>query len=140
MTNDGSGRLFEVPHCAGGEPFEMDGLRQRTDFQSRAPRSGADLKEMAIHRLIEAGATVERVDFEVDRFPVDAQVCGRNRRSLEQVLQLVADAVGGGPRSMAGPATTLHVDNPGQPLSAVGIGATGNEHRPLSGRTPGSGI
>jgi hypothetical protein len=35
---------------------------------------------MAIKRLREAGATVERMSFEVDGFPVDAEVSGANGR------------------------------------------------------------
>jgi hypothetical protein len=38
MTSDDSDRLFEVGPGEGGEPFEETGLRQRTDFQSRAPQ------------------------------------------------------------------------------------------------------
>ena len=52
MTSDGSNRLFEVGDEEGAELFEEDDLRRRTDFQSRAPRAGADFKEMAIrHRI-----------------------------------------------------------------------------------------
>lgn len=82
MTSDESNRLFEVGAVVVGEPFEENGLRQRTDFQSRAPRAGADFKEMAIRRVTDAGATVERVDFEIDDIPVDAQVRGQNGRSF----------------------------------------------------------
>lgn len=82
MTSDESNRLFKVSAVAGGEPFEEDGLRQRTDFQSQAPRAGADFKEMAIRRVTEAGAAVERIDFEIDDIPVDAQVRGKNGRSF----------------------------------------------------------
>ena len=80
MTSDRPDALFEVPVGAGGEPFEESDLRRRTDFQSRAPRSGADFKAMAIKRLQEAGGTIERLDFEVNGFPVDAQVRGQNGR------------------------------------------------------------
>ena len=77
MSNDG---LFELPAGDGGEPFEGSDLRRHTDFQSRAPRAGADFKSMAIARLREAGATIERLDFNVSRFPVDAEVYGSNGR------------------------------------------------------------
>jgi len=82
MTSDESNRLFEVGAAAGGEPFEEDGLRDRTGFQSRAPRSGADFKAMALKRVTDAGATVERIRFEIDDIPVDAQVRGPNERSF----------------------------------------------------------
>lgn len=72
--------LFEVPAGDGGEPFEESGLGRRTDFQSRAPRAGADFKSMAITRLREAGATIQRLDSDVSGFPVDAEVCGSNGR------------------------------------------------------------
>ncbi len=77
MSNDG---LFELPAGDGGEPFEESDLRRRTDFQSRAPRAGADFKSMAIARLREAGATIERLDFNLSGFPVDAEVYGSNGR------------------------------------------------------------
>jgi hypothetical protein len=80
MANDGSNRLFDVGDGSGAEPFEEDGLRQRSDFQSRAPRSGADFKAMAIRRVVEAGGTIERLDFEIDDIPVDALVIGPNGR------------------------------------------------------------
>jgi len=82
MTSDESNRLFEISAGPDGEPFEENGLGQRTDFQSRAPRAGADFKEMAIRRLTDAGATVERIDFEIDDIPVDAQVRGQDGRSF----------------------------------------------------------
>jgi hypothetical protein len=82
MTSDDSDRLFEVSAGAGREPFEENGLRQRTDFQSRASRAGADFKGMAIGRVTDAGATVERIDFEIDDIPVDAEVRGPNGRSF----------------------------------------------------------
>ncbi len=82
MTSDESNRLFEIGVAAGEEPFEEDGLRNRTDFQSRAPRSGADFKAMALKRVTDAGATIERVRFEIDDIPVDAQVRGPNERSF----------------------------------------------------------
>lgn len=80
MTNDGSNRLFDVGDGSGAGPFEEDGLRQRSDFQSRAPRSGADFKAMAIRRVVDAGGTIERLDFEIDDIPVDALVIGPNGR------------------------------------------------------------
>ena len=78
MTSDDSDRLFEVGPGEGGDPFEENGLRQRSDFQSRAPRAGADFKLMAIRRVTDAGATVERIDFEIDDIPVAAEVRGPN--------------------------------------------------------------
>lgn len=86
MTSNGSDRLFEVDGD-GAEPFEEDGLRRRTDFQSRAPRAGADFKEMAIRWLISAGAEIERLDFEIDDIPVDAQVRGSNGRTLLVIIR-----------------------------------------------------
>lgn len=82
MTSDGSNELFELPPDASGEPFEEVGLGGRANFQSRAPRAGADFKEMAVRRLREAGATIERLRFEIDGFPVDAQVSGRNHQQF----------------------------------------------------------
>ena len=81
MTSNGSDRLFEVDGD-GAEPFEEDGLRRRTDFQSRAPRAGADFKEMAIRWLISSGAEIERLDFEIDDIPVDAQMRGSSGRTF----------------------------------------------------------
>ena len=80
MKNSGFDGLFEVPAGAGREPFEEPDLRRRANFQSRAPRSGADFKAMAITRLKEAGATIERTNFRIEGFPVDAQVSGSNGR------------------------------------------------------------
>lgn len=80
MTNQGFDGPSDVPDGAGGEPFEEKDLRRRTDFQSRAPRSGADFKMMALSRLRAAGAAIRRVDFEIEGFPVDAEVCGTNGR------------------------------------------------------------
>ena len=82
MKNSGFDGLFEVPVGAGGEPFEEPDLRHRANFQSRAPRSGADFKSMALARLREAGATIERVNFRIEGFPVDAQVSGTNGRTF----------------------------------------------------------
>ncbi len=82
MTSDESNRLFEVDTAAGGEPFEEDGLRNRTDFQSRAPRAGADFKAMALKRVTDAGAAIERIGFEIEDIPVDAQVRGPNGQSF----------------------------------------------------------
>ena len=78
--SDESDALFEPAIGAGHEPFESRVLRRGTDFQSRAPRAGADFKEMAVSRFAEAGATVDRLDFEIDGFPVDAEVHGPNGR------------------------------------------------------------
>jgi hypothetical protein len=39
MTNRPDG-LFELPAASGEQAFEEDGLPTRTDFQSRAARSG----------------------------------------------------------------------------------------------------
>ncbi len=82
MTTDGSNRLFELGPDAGANPFEDDAVRQRADFQSRAPRAGADFKEMALRRVANAGATIERVTFEIDDIPVDAEVRGPNGRAF----------------------------------------------------------
>ena len=82
MKNSGFDGLFEVPAGAGQEPFEEPDLRRRANFQSRAPRSGADFKAMAIGRLKEAGATIEEVNFRIEGFPVDAQVSGSNGRKF----------------------------------------------------------
>src|ERR1017187_2223069 len=60
--------------------FDEPDLHRRANFQSRAPRSGADFKAMAIARLKEAGATIDRGKFRIDGFPVDAQVSGSNGR------------------------------------------------------------
>jgi hypothetical protein len=72
--------LFELPSDAGNEPFEEPTLDRSSGFQSRAPRSGADFKAMAMDRLQEAGATIERANFEIKGFPVDLQVIGANGR------------------------------------------------------------
>ena len=53
MTNNKPDTLFEVSAASGAKPFEVDGLRSRTNFQSRASRAGADFKVMAIARLKE---------------------------------------------------------------------------------------
>lgn len=87
MTSDESNRLFEVGDDGGAEPFEEDGLRRQTDFQSRARRAGADFKEMAIRWLINAGATIEHLDFEIDDVPVDAQLRGSNGRSFLVIVR-----------------------------------------------------
>lgn len=94
MTNDGSNRLFEVGDGAGAEPFEEDGLRQRTDFQSRAPRAGADFKEIALGRLTQAGGTIERFRFEIDDSPVDALVTGQNGRRFLVIARGTPDEHG----------------------------------------------
>lgn len=80
MTSKGSDRLFELPTGVGGEPFEESNLRRRTSFQSRAARSGADFKAMTIARIREAGGTIERTDFEIGGFPIDALISGTNGR------------------------------------------------------------
>jgi hypothetical protein len=80
MKKSGFDGLFEVPVGTGQEPFEEPDLRGRANFQSRAPRSGADFKAMAIARLKEAGAIIERVNFRIEVFPVDAQASGSNGR------------------------------------------------------------
>ncbi len=82
MTSDESNRLFEIDAEAGGESFEEDGLRNRTNFQSRAPRAGADFKAMALKRVTDAGAAIARIEFEIEDIPVDAQVQGPNGRSF----------------------------------------------------------
>ena len=81
MKKTKSGVLSEVQE-SGRDAFEEPGLHRRTDFQSRAPRSGADFKAMAIARLKESGATITRTNFEIDGLPVDAEVHGRNERSF----------------------------------------------------------
>ena len=80
MLSNGSDGPSEVPTGSGGEPFEEEDLQRRSDFQSRAPRSGADFKAMAIERLRDAGGIVEGLSFEVDGFLVDAEVRGTNGR------------------------------------------------------------
>jgi hypothetical protein len=82
MTKNGSDGLFELSVDAGQEPYQESNLDQRSRFQSRAPRAGADYKAMAIERLEEAGAIVEGLDFEIHGFPVDAQVSGENGRKF----------------------------------------------------------
>lgn len=74
--------LFELPPESGAEPFEQEDLRARTNFQSRAPRSGADFKTMALGHLRQAGAEIVRGDHEIDGFPVDAVVRGPNGREF----------------------------------------------------------
>ena len=51
MANQEFDGLSEVAAGSGGGPFEEKDLRRRTDFQSRASRSGADFKAMALSRL-----------------------------------------------------------------------------------------
>ena len=80
MKKKPSDRLFEVPVAGGQEPYEDSALPARTNFQSRAPRAGADFKSMAVERLKEAGATVERLNLKAAGFPVDAQILGSNGR------------------------------------------------------------
>lgn len=80
MKKNKSDALFELDGAAAAEPFEEPDLHRRTNFQSRAPRSGADFKAMAIARLRDAGATVEKTNFQIDGLPVDAQVFGENGR------------------------------------------------------------
>lgn len=80
MTNFGIDTLFEIPGGGVEGPFEDPDLHRRADFQSWAPRSGADFKAMAIKRLKDAGATVERTNFQIEGFPVDAQASGSNGR------------------------------------------------------------
>jgi hypothetical protein len=82
MTKNGFDGLFELSVEADQEPYQDSGLNQRTRFQSRAPRAGADFKAMAVGRLKQAGANVERLDFEIQGFPVDAQVSGENGRTF----------------------------------------------------------
>lgn len=82
MTNRGQDGLFELPASAGVEPFEERDLKRRTNFQSRAPRSGADFKAMALVYLQKAGATIVRTDFEIDGLPVDALISGPNGREF----------------------------------------------------------
>jgi len=91
-----SNRLFEVSGDPVEEPFEESKQRGGSYFQSRAPRAGADFKAMAADRLIEAGATIERTDFEIQGFPVDLQVVGTNCRRF---LVLARGTPGEQPRS-----------------------------------------
>jgi hypothetical protein len=79
-VNDKRERLAEVTARHARAPFEALGLGGRTNFQSRAPRSGADFKTMALARLEEAGGTIEQRHFSIGCFPVDALVAGSNRR------------------------------------------------------------
>jgi hypothetical protein len=80
MKNSRSDGLFELPVGVGQEPFEAPDLGRRANFQSRAPRAGADFKSMALARISEAGATIHRTKFRIDGFLVDAQVSGSNGR------------------------------------------------------------
>jgi hypothetical protein len=80
MKNSRFDGLSELPAEAGQEPFEAPDLNRHANFQSRAPRAGADFKSMALSRLREAGATIDRGKFQIDCFPVDAQVSGSNGR------------------------------------------------------------
>jgi hypothetical protein len=77
-----SDQLFEIGESAPLEPFESPELRRSTDFQARAARSGADFKEIALRWLEAAGAIIERREFRVGRFPVDALISGTNRRQF----------------------------------------------------------
>lgn len=80
MATHAPARLFEVAPGAGGEPFEDARLSDHAQFQASAARSGADFKALGIEYLQQAGATVERLNFEIAGFPVDALVCGANQR------------------------------------------------------------
>jgi hypothetical protein len=80
MTNFGIDALFELPAGSAEGPFEDPNLHRRANFQSRAPRSGADFKAMAMKRLKDAGANIDQTNFRIQGFPVDAQVSGSNGR------------------------------------------------------------
>ncbi len=80
VTMDDSNRLFELDELM--EPAIEVGSSERVGFQSRAPRAGADFKEMAIRRVVDAGGTVERTDFEIEDIPIDALVRGTNGRAF----------------------------------------------------------
>lgn len=58
---------------------------------SRVPGAGADFKEMAIRWLIRSGAEIERLDFEIDDIPVDAQMRGSSGRTF--LVIILVDAV-----------------------------------------------
>lgn len=63
------------------EPDEQNEGRSpdaATAGQSRAGRSGAEFKDIAVEWLRGLGGRVERLDFELDCYPVDAEVCGAN--------------------------------------------------------------
>jgi len=81
MTRESS-RLFDVSPSTGVEPFEEVDLAAHTNFQSRAPRSGFDFKEIALQFLRDAGGLIVRVGFEIHDLPVDAEVLGANSQSL----------------------------------------------------------
>ncbi len=81
-TMSASPGLFELAPSAAAEAFEEEGLSRRTDFQSRAQRSGADFKEMAENFLTQAGAAILRAGFEIDDIPVDFLVRGENAREI----------------------------------------------------------
>jgi hypothetical protein len=80
MTKKQRNGLVELSLEGAESPFEDPRLGERTNFQSRAPRAGADFKAMAISWLRSAGATIDRTDFEIDGFPVDAEISGSNGR------------------------------------------------------------
>lgn len=80
MTKKQRNGLVELPLEGAADPFEDPRLDERTNFQSRAPRAGADFKAMAVSWLRSAGATIERTGFEIDEFPVDAEISGSTGR------------------------------------------------------------
>jgi hypothetical protein len=82
MKKKSSDALFEVPASAPRPHSEDVALEARTNFQSRAGRSGADFKVMALEHLVAAGASIERRNFRIARFPVDAEVLGKNGRQF----------------------------------------------------------
>lgn len=80
MTTDDSNRLFELDAIEA--PTIEVGSPGCAGFQSLGPRAGADFKEMAIRRVVEAGGTVERTDLEIEDIPVDALIRGANGRGF----------------------------------------------------------
>lgn len=80
MTSYGIDTLFELPAGSGEGLFEDPNLHRRADFQSRAPRSGADFKAMAMTHLKDAGANIDQINFRIQGLPVDARVSGSNGR------------------------------------------------------------
>lgn len=68
-------RLFEVPENAGlPEAWEEPRLETRFDFQSLATAEGAEFKWLALQYVLKAGGLIARSQFEIDGFPVDAEV------------------------------------------------------------------
>jgi hypothetical protein len=64
----------------GAEPYEDDEFDAATAGQARAARSGAEFKRIAVQFLARAGGRIDRLDHEIDGYPVDAEVVGSNGR------------------------------------------------------------